>query len=625
MDYNDKNAAPMRRRAERTGEPSVKPADSTASARADGYSTRQSARGTAPVVRNAPRTSSASVDSGRARAASSDYHQRVRARAAANDSAKAGNVAPAPARVNVRPASGAARTGSTSTARTSASTTARPSTGAKRPASNGTKRPANAPQRRTAPRSQGAGVRHKKNRNPKWASALLIVCAMALIGVGYVGVTEVNNYMDYQAKCRELEQDTFYDGITLEGESLSGLTMLDAIAKYQQQLSNVASATSITITARGKTYTLDSSSVQMSTNLQSTLSLAYSTGRTGSFDERYAQLQQLKSEGLDFSLNRGWNEDTLRSKISQIAADVYVKGQDADVESFDPDTGKFTFTSEVTGYELDSDDLYAQITQAVANGNVNANIEAKIIEVAPEHTVEYMKEHFGRISYAQTKTTSNSDRNRNIQLATAEFNGMRVEPGETVSFNKTTGERTEAKGYRPAGAYSGGFLVQEPGGGVCQVSTTLYNAVVKADLEVLERSPHSRVSDYVPIGLDAAVNWPSQDFKFKNTSDYPIFIVAEFADQKLTFKIYGKQLDDGVYIKLESEKTETIVAPVGVEEKPDSSLPVGQTRDEKARDGSKAVSYKVYYDKNDNEIKREVLARSSYPASIAIHRVGTGT
>lgn len=624
MDYNDKNAAPVRRRAERTGEPSVKPADSTASARADGYSPRQSARGTAPVVRNAPRTSSASIDSGRARAASSDYHQRVRARAAANDSAKAGNAAPAPARVNVRPASGAARTGSTE--RTSASTAARPSTGAKRPAPNGTKRPANAPQRRTAPRSQGAGVRHKKNRNPKWASALLVVCAMALIGVGYVGVTEVNNYMDYQAKCRELEQDTFYDGITLEGESLSGLTMLDAIAKYQQQLSNVASATSITITARGKTYTLDSSSVQMSTNLQSTLSLAYSTGRTGSFDERYAQLQQLKSEGLDFSLNRGWNEDTLRSKISQIAADVYVKGQDADVESFDPDTGKFTFTSEVTGYELDTDDLYAQITQAVANGNVNANIEAKIIEVAPEHTVEYMKEHFGRISYAQTKTTSNSDRNRNIQLATAEFNGMRVEPGETVSFNKTTGERTEAKGYRAAGAYSGGVLVQEPGGGVCQVSTTLYNAAVKADLEIIERSPHSRVSDYVPIGLDAAVNWPGQDFKFKNTSDYPIFIVAEFSDQKLTFKIYGKQLDDGVYIKLESEKTETIAAPEGVKDKDDPTILAGsEPKVEKARDGARAISYKVYYDKNDNEIKREVLDKSTYPASQAIRRIGTGT
>ena len=232
--------------------------------------------------------------------------------------------------------------------------------------------------------------------------------------------------------------------------------MLDAIAKYQR----AAQQRSVGHVdhdhgARQDLHAGTPRRVQMSTNLQSTLSLAYSTGRTGSFDERYAQLQQLKSEGLDFSLNRGWNEDTLRSKISQIAADVYVKGQDADVESSDPDTGKFTFTSEVTGYELDTDDLYAQITQAVANGNVNANIEAKIIEVAPEHTVEYMKEHFGRISYAQTKTTSNSDRNRNIQLATAEFNGMRVEPGETVSFNKTTGERDRGQGVSCGGRVLG--------------------------------------------------------------------------------------------------------------------------------------------------------------------------
>ena len=80
-----------------------------------------------------------------------------------------------------------------------------------------------------------------------------------------------------------------------------------------------------------------------------------------------------------------------------------------------------------------------------------------------------------------------------------------------------------------------------------------------------------------------------------------------------------------MYIKLESEKTETIAAPEGVKEKDDPTLPVGQFKDEKARDGAKAVSYKVYYDKNDNEIKREVLAKSTYPASIAIHRVGTGT
>ncbi|MGN1069239.1 MAG: peptidoglycan binding domain-containing protein, partial [Candidatus Fimadaptatus sp.] len=205
-------------------------------------------------------------------------------------------------------------------------------------------------------------MRHtKRPRNPRWATALICVCAVALLGVGYVGFNEVGNYMDYLNKCAELEQDSFYQGITLEGEPLGGLTLLEAVDKFQKKISNVAATTSITITARGKTYTLDSSNVQMSTNLQSTLSLAYSTGRSGSFEERYAQLEQLKSTGKDFTLNRGWNEETLRAKIAEIAADVYVKGQDADVDSFDPDTGKFTFISEVTGYELDTDDLYSQI------------------------------------------------------------------------------------------------------------------------------------------------------------------------------------------------------------------------------------------------------------------------
>lgn len=602
MDHND-NTTPVRRRNPASGEISVKPVGSAhkaqSAARTNDYaSVRQGTRAA---------THAASSEAGRARAESSDYRQRVRARTAK----AADGTTP---RVSVRPADTAS--------------SARTQSGKRRPSSSsGTKRASScassAARHRSAPRTKSR--RSRRSRNPQWATVLLVVCFMALVGVGYVGFNEVSNYMNYQAKCDEIERETFYDGITLEGESLSGLTLLDAVSKYQKQLNSVSAATSITITARGQTFTLDSSSVQMSTNLQSTLSLAYSTGRTGSFEERYAELQQLKSQGLDFSLNRGWNEETLRAKISEIAAAVYVKGQDADVESFDPDSGKFTFTSEVTGYELDSDDLYSQITQAIANGNVNATIEAKIIEVEPEHTVAYMKEHFGRISYAQTKTTSNSNRNKNIQLAASEFNGMRVDPGETISFNDTTGERTEEKGYKEAGAYSNGILIQEPGGGVCQVSTTLYNAVVKADLEIVERSPHSRVSDYIGIGLDAAVNYPSQDFKFKNNTEYPIFIVAEYSDQKLTFKIYGKQLDDGVYIKLESEKTETIEPKEGVIEKYDSTRPVGSNTNEPAREGAKAVSYKVYYDKDGNEIKREVLDRSTYPASQAVYRIGTGT
>ena len=95
--------------------------------------------------------------------------------------------------------------------------------------------------------------------------------------------------------------------------------------------------------------------------------------------------------------------------------------------------------------------------------------------------------------------------------------------------------------------------------------------------------------------------------------------------RSLRSRSHGKQLDDGVYIKLESEKTETIAAPEGVKEKNDPTLPLGTNKPEAARDGSRAISYKIYYDKNDNEIKREVLAKSTYPASQAILRIGTGT
>ena len=474
------------------------------------------------------------------------------------------------------------------------------------------------------PRTLAAQRRKRRAVAPKWATPLLVVCAVALVGLGCVSAGAVSNYISYRNICATLGQNTFYDGVTLEGDSLSGMTLFDAIEKYTRQQGDLASSTQITVTAMGNTYTLDSGSVQMSSDLQATLNQAYSVGRSGSFEERYAQLQQLSTNGMDFSLRRDWNEGILRDKIAEIASDVYVQGKNATVESFDPDSGEFTFSSEVTGYELDEEDLYSQITQAIANGNVTAHIEAKVDVVEPEYDVAYMEAHFGRIAMQRTNTTSNSNRNNNIKLATACFDGMRVEPGETVSFNDTTGERSPEKGYKPAGAYSGGVLIEEPGGGVCQVSTTLYNAVVKAGLEIIERSPHSRPVDYISIGLDAAVDYGNQDMKFKNNTDFPIFISAEYYDRTLTFKVYGHQMADGMYIMLEGEKTGTISPLSSVTERNDPTLPAGTRKEEPARSGARAVSYKVLYDADNNEISREKLDDSTYPASGTVIRNGTG-
>ena len=493
--------------------------------------------------------------------------------------------------------------------------TARPA--AKRPASSGGSRA----RQRSLPRG---GARYaKRKRYSIWAPILLTLCVVTLFGVGYIGRSEYNNYLAYTQRCAELDSDTFYAGISLEGESLEGLTYDEALNKFTRKLNDISDGTQITVTAIGKKYSLTGGAVQMSTDLRSTLSRAWSIGRSGTFDERYQRIQQLKISGMNFTLSRNWNEQTLRQSIQEIANAVYVKGTDATVKSFDPVTGTFTFASEVTGYELDTDDLYAQVTQAIANGDYNVTIKAKINTVTPKYNVEYLKEHWGRVSSFTTTTTSNADRNMNIQLAASCFNGMRVEPGQTVSFNKTTGERTEGKGYRAAGAYRDGVLIEEPGGGVCQVSTTLYHAVVRADLLVNERSPHSRISNYVPIGQDAAVNWPSQDFKFTNNSEFPIYIVSEFANETITFKIYGRKLDNGEYIKIESEKTEDIEPLEGERIVNDDTLPVGTERTEASRSGARAVSYKVRYDEDGNVISRTQLATSYYPAAQKVRRIGT--
>ena len=137
-----------------------------------------------------------------------------------------------------------------------------------------------------------------------------------------------------------------------------------------------------------------------------------------------------------------------------------------------------------------------------------------------------------------------------------------LQPGEEFSFNNSTGERSTAKGYKAAPAIkNGNQFVDEPGGGVCQVSSTLYNAVLMADLEVTERYHHSIKSTYVPAGLDATVNYGGADFKFKNNKDTPVYLAYSFANQQLTVYIYGAPLADGVTIKTVGEVVGSIDPP----------------------------------------------------------------
>ena len=257
--------------------------------------------------------------------------------------------------------------------------------------------------------------------------------------------------------------------------------------------------------------------------------------------------------------------------------------------------------------------------------NYKGSIAAQATETAPKITEEQAKALYKVIGTYATTTTTNSDRNKNIELASTALNGLILQPGEEFSFNKTTGERSSAKGYRPAGAYLNGVLIEEPGGGVCQVSSTLYNAVVFAGLTTTERHAHSYEPSYVTPGEDAMVSFGGPDMKFVNNSSSAIAIRTSFADRKLKISIIGIPiLEDGVTLSMTSNKTAELDAPEPIYEEDQTMQPGEEKVIKQETKGSRWVTNLVTK-KDGVVVSDEFFHNSTYRGkSATIKRNTTG-
>lgn len=293
------------------------------------------------------------------------------------------------------------------------------------------------------------------------------------------------------------------------------------------------------------------------------------------------------------------------------------------ITAYDKKTGKFTYEEGTNGAVIDQDQLAQDIVDAIKKKDYKAVIQAQTKEVSPDLSVAQLKDKYTTISTFTTKTTDNSNRNENIRLSCDAINGTIVNPGQEFSFNNTTGARTEAKGYKPATAYLYGEIVQEPGGGVCQISSTLYNAVIFAGLKSTERHAHSYEPSYVTPGEDAAVSFGGPDFKFVNNSDYPIAIKTKFANKQLTISIYGVPiLKKGEKIRMSSVKKTVLDPPPPVyEEDQTLQLDEEQTVKEAAPGSSWSTDLVTFQD--DKEVSREFFHNSSYRGKSAIIKRNT--
>lgn len=264
--------------------------------------------------------------------------------------------------------------------------------------------------------------------------------------------------------------------------------------------------------------------------------------------------------------------------------------------TYDEDT--FAVTKETLGFGFDRKTVLDQLEQAKP-GDV---ITVPLTDLEPPITEELLKSVlFSDVlgSY-DTPHTYDSNRTHNLELACAAINGTIVKPGEVFSFNDTVGERTSAKGYREATAYvSGGDLKQETGGGICQVASTLYISALQAEMEILSRAEHMYMVTYCPCGLDATIYWGSLDFKFRNTSDYPIRIEASVSDGYVHFRIVGTETRNYT-VKLDAVCT-AYVAPV-------------VDKENQKITGNYCIykSYIYRYDADGNEISHDYIATSQY-------------
>lgn len=218
-------------------------------------------------------------------------------------------------------------------------------------------------------------------------------------------------------------------------------------------------------------------------------------------------------------------------------------------------------------------------------------------------------------------TSSGANRATNVRLAAGKINGTVLMPGETFSYNQVVGKRTRAAGFREGTAYFNGQVVQEVGGGICQVSSTLYDAVLYANLEIVERYNHGFNPGYVKAGLDATVSWGGPDFKFKNNRNYPIRIVCDSSGKKLRIYIYGLKTPEDCTVVLDARYLSTI--PYKTIYQTDSSLATGESKViQSGSNGCKTATYKYVYNASGTLISSDCISRDTYNPHNKVVAVG---
>ena len=489
--------------------------------------------------------------------------------------------------------------------------------------------------KKTASGRKAGGKRKRRKQRPTirtWiaASALVLLAAALIVLFGGERGEALNAGMG--------DDEKICEGVYIENTYMGGKTVEAARAEITELARARLAEAGLALVSQSGSYELSVAEIGLSAGVDEAVEEAYACGRAGSALENARQRSELRETGKNLSLRFAVKEEALLGCIEEAKALLDVSPEEPyAVPSLSADfVQSFAFYEGQAGRSLDVEATAKLVLEAVGRGELGAQIEPVFTEQAPEMTLDFIKENTKRISTFTTSFREGGSEvveNRvfNIRKTVELLNCHTVMPGETFSFNDVVGPRTKELGWREANGISGGKeYTLQAGGGVCQTSTTLYNALLCGNLTVTERRKHSIPSDYVPKGLDATVDTSGIDLKFLNDTGAPIYMFLYIKPDPnnakyltVTVSLYGKPLPQGVTYQPRSVITETIPQdqPVYTE---DAGIPRGyQLVTVKRNDGFVA---EAYLDKYVNGVleSSEHLYTDKYKGNPEEIRLGTG-
>ena len=373
----------------------------------------------------------------------------------------------------------------------------------------------------------------KSQRRSAGFTAALVILLIAALGTG--GYFAGSAYLRNKEITEKVEpyNGLFCPGVYVDGINLDGMTPEQALNSVQSQIQQRHDAWTVQLIFNGEPVAeINADMLEFNVDPRGVLNEAWQQGHTGEKEQRYQAMLQLEQQPyMAYTAQPSGNTQAIDAKLNEIKAMIDTPPVNAEMKGFDPSLPyPFDISDEAYGYSLDTEPVKNQLYQMVST------MESGTVNLVPERLepsvrkADLMKNYMLR-SYASTPIDRHSteDRNNNIRRAFELINGYQLEPNKTFSFNGVVGERTPENGFYPAIEYVYGEHVEGYGGGVCQASTTLYQAAVCAGLRVLKREPHSDKVSYSDLGKDATVYWYGKrriDLTFRNNTDSTIYIVA---------------------------------------------------------------------------------------------------